>query len=376
MATDNPLVTANQLGQSIWIDFIQRSMLESGKLSAMIKEDAITGLTSNPSIFETAIAKTDEYDDSLASFVKDFPDASNIEIFNHLAIADIQSAADIFAEVYRASEGEDGMVSLEVAPELAHDATATVERALALNESVNRPNVMIKVPGTAAGVKAFEQLTAQGVNVNVTLLFSIQRYLEIARAYIRALETRLDAGKDISSIVSVASFFVSRVDTAIDEQLAQLDGADSNEDRSALAGRIGIANAKVAYGHFANLFGSEQWQKLSQAGAKAQRLLWASTGTKNPDYRDTLYIEELLGPQTVNTVPPKSLDAFRDHGIAESRLSMNLANAHKQLSQLAEQGINLGDVTDKLEKEGLQAFADAFDRLMASIEEKRKHMAA
>ncbi len=376
MATDNPLVTANQLGQSIWIDFIQRSMLESGKLSAMIKEDAITGLTSNPSIFETAIAKTDEYDDSLASFVKDFPDASNIEIFNHLAIADIQSAADIFAEVYRASEGEDGMVSLEVAPELAHDATATVERALALNESVNRPNVMIKVPGTAAGVKAFEQLTAQGVNVNVTLLFSIQRYLEIARAYIRALETRLDAGKDISSIVSVASFFVSRVDTAIDEQLAQLDGADSNEDRSALAGRIGIANAKVAYGHFANLFGSEQWQKLSQAGANAQRLLWASTGTKNPDYRDTLYIEELLGPQTVNTVPPKSLDAFRDHGIAESRLSMNLANAHKQLSQLAEQGINLGDVTDKLEKEGLQAFADAFDRLMASIEEKRKHMAA
>jgi len=376
MATDNPLVTANQLGQSIWIDFIQRSMLESGKLSAMIKEDAITGLTSNPSIFETAIAKTDEYDDSLASFVKDFPDASNIEIFNHLAIADIQSAADIFAEVYRASEGEDGMVSLEVAPELAHDATATVERALALNESVNRPNVMIKVPGTAAGVKAFEQLTAQGVNVNVTLLFSIQRYLEIARAYIRALETRLAAGEDISSIASVASFFVSRVDTAIDEQIAQLGEADSNEDRAALTGRIGIANAKVAYGHFANLFGSEQWQKLSQAGAKAQRLLWASTGTKNPDYRDTLYIEELLGPQTVNTVPPKSLDAFRDHGIAESRLSMNLANAHKQLSQLAEQGINLGDVTDKLEKEGLQAFADAFDRLMASIEEKRKHMAA
>ena len=376
MASDNPLVRANQLGQSIWIDFIQRSMLESGKLAAMIKEDAITGLTSNPSIFEAAIAKTEEYDDSLASFVKDFPEASNIEIFNHLAIADIQAAADIFADVYRDSDGEDGMVSLEVAPELAHDAEATIERALALNEAVNRPNVMIKVPGTAAGVKAFEQLTAQGVNVNVTLLFSIQRYLEIARAYIRALETRLAAGEDISSIASVASFFVSRVDTAIDEQIAQLGEADSNEDRAALAGCIGIANAKVAYGHFANLFGSEQWQKLAAAGAKAQRLLWASTGTKNPDYRDTLYIEELLGPQTVNTVPPKSLDAFRDHGVAESRLSMNLANAHKQLSQLAEQGINLGDVTDKLEKEGLQAFADAFDRLMASIEEKRKHMAA
>ena len=376
MASDNPLVRANQLGQSIWIDFIQRSMLESGKLAAMIKEDAITGLTSNPSIFEAAIAKTEEYDDSLASFVKDFPEASNIEIFNHLAIADIQAAADIFADVYRDSDGEDGMVSLEVAPELAHDAEATIERALALNEAVNRPNVMIKVPGTAAGVKAFEQLTAQGVNVNVTLLFTIQRYLEIARAYIRALETRLAAGEDISSIASVASFFVSRVDTAIDEQIAQLGEADSNEDRAALAGCIGIANAKVAYGHFANLFGSEQWQKLAAAGAKAQRLLWASTGTKNPDYRDTLYIEELLGPQTVNTVPPKSLDAFRDHGVAESRLSMNLANAHKQLSQLAEQGINLGDVTDKLEKEGLQAFADAFDRLMASIEEKRKHMAA
>jgi len=350
--------------------------INSVKVSGSIKEDAITGLTSNPSIFEAAIAKTDEYDDSLASFVKDFPEASNIEIFNHLAIADIQAAADIFADVYRDSDGEDGMVSLEVAPELAHDAEATIERALALNEAVNRPNVMIKVPGTAAGVKAFEQLTAQGVNVNVTLLFSIQRYLEIARAYIRALETRLAAGEDISSIASVASFFVSRVDTAIDEQIAQLGEADSNEDRAALTGRIGIANAKVAYGHFANLFGSEQWQKLSQAGAKAQRLLWASTGTKNPDYRDTLYIEELLGPQTVNTVPPKSLDAFRDHGVAESRLSMHLANAHKQLSQLAEHGINLGDVTDRLEKEGLQAFADAFDRLMASIEEKRKHMAA
>ena len=376
MATDNPLVTANQLGQSIWIDFIQRSMLESGELAAMIKKDAITGLTSNPSIFEAAIAKTDEYDASLAAFVKDSPNASNIEIFNHLAIADIQAAADIFADVYQASDGEDGMVSLEVAPELAHDADATVERALALNEAVNRPNVMIKVPGTAAGVKAFEQLTAQGVNVNVTLLFSIQRYLEIARAYIRALESRHAAGGDVSKIASVASFFVSRVDTAIDEQLGQAGSAGDKEARAALTGCIGIANAKVAYGHFANLFGSEQWQKLSQAGANVQRLLWASTGTKNPAYRDTLYIEELLGPQTVNTVPPKTLDAFRDHGVAESRLSMNLANAHKQLSQLNEQGINLGDVTDKLEKEGLQAFADAFDRLMASIDEKRKHMAA
>jgi len=375
MATDNPLVQANKLGQSIWIDVIQRSMLESGELAALIEQDAITGLTSNPSIFEAAIAKTSEYDASLKEFVVANPGASDLDVFNSLAVADIQAAADIFADVYQATYGQDGMVSLEVAPNIAHDADATIERGLALNAMVNRPNVMIKVPGTKAGVKAFEALTVAGVNVNVTLLFSVNRYLEIARAYIRALETRVAAGKNISSLASVASFFVSRVDTAVDAQLGELSGAKA-EQSSALAGQIGIANAKVAYGHFANLFGSEQWQKLAGLGAKPQRLLWASTGTKNPEFRDTLYIEELLGPQTVNTIPPKSLDAFRDHGVAEVRLATRLAEAHKQISALDDFGINLTAITDQLEADGLQSFSDAFDRLMDSIAEKRKVMAA
>ena len=375
MATDNPLVQANKLGQSIWIDVIQRSMLESGELAGLIKQDAITGLTSNPSIFEAAIAKTTEYDASLKEFVAANPTASDLDVFNSLAVADIQAAADIFADVYKATDGQDGMVSLEVAPNIAHDAEATVERGLALNAAVDRPNVMIKVPGTKAGVKAFEALTVAGVNVNVTLLFSVNRYLEIARAYIRALETRVAAGKNISSLASVASFFVSRVDTAVDAQLGELSAANQ-EKGATLAGQIGIANAKVAYGHFANLFGSEQWKKLSGLGAKPQRLLWASTGTKNPEFRDTVYIEELVGPQTVNTIPPKSLDAFRDHGIAELRLATKLADAHKQMSALSELGVDLAAITDTLEADGLQSFSDAFDRLMDSIAEKRKVMAA
>ncbi len=372
MADTNPLVEANRIGQSMWVDYIQRSMLESGELEKLITNDAISGLTSNPSIFEAAIAKTTEYDASLASYVKANPQASNLEVFNHLAVADIQAAADQFAGVYTDTDGQDGMVSLEVAPELAHDAKLTIERGLQLNAMVDRPNVMIKVPGTKAGVEAFEELTVAGVNVNVTLLFSVTRYREIAQAYIRALAKRAVEGKDVSKIASVASFFVSRVDTAVDAALAEGDAAVAK----ALEGKIGIANAKVAYGYFANLFGSDQWAMLAKGGAKPQRLLWASTGVKNPEYRDTYYLEELLGPQTVNTVPPKTLDAFRDHGVAENRLASALNVAHEQLSTLKEQGISLDQITSKLEADGLQSFAEAFDRLMESIEEKRKQIAA
>lgn len=372
MAENNPLVEANRLGQSIWIDYIQKSMLESGELTRLIKDDAICGLTSNPSIFEAAIAKTNEYDDSLKAFVNANPDASNLEVFNHLAVADIQAAADEFSDVYEKADGQDGMVSLEVAPDLAHKAGDTIERGLELHAMVDRPNVMIKVPGTKAGVKAFEVLTVAGVNVNVTLLFSVARYREIAQAYIRALEKRAESGHDNSRMASVASFFISRVDTAVDGEL-ESKGGDIAEQ---LSGKIGIANAKVAYGYFANLFGAGQWQKLAANGAKPQRLLWASTGTKNPAYPDTYYIEELLGPQTVNTVPPKTLDAFRDHGTAENRLAMGLADAHKQLTGAKELGINLEAITTKLEEDGLASFSDAFDRLMQSIDEKRKQMAA
>ncbi len=368
MSKENPLVTANRIGQSIWIDDIQRSMIEKGEIKDLINNDAIAGLTSNPSIFEAAIAKTTEYDSSIAEITSADSSVSDLEIFNQLAIADIQAAADEFAEVYKTTGGQDGMVSLEVPPDLAHDAAGTVKTGLELNKRLDRDNVMIKVPGTKAGVEAFEKLTAEGVNVNVTLLFSVNRYKEIAQAYIRGLEARAQAGLPIDSIASVASFFVSRVDVAADTAL-QAASADAE-----LEGKTGIANAKVAYAYFANIFGSEAWQALSSKGAKPQRLLWASTGTKNPEYKDTYYIEELMGPQTVNTIPPKTLDAFRDHGIAENRLATNLDKAREQLTALQQHKIVLSDITDKLEADGLASFADAFDRLLASIAEKRKNL--
>lgn len=373
MSNKNPLVQADEIGQSIWVDFIQRSMLEKGDLKRLIEDDGISGLTSNPAIFEAAIAKTDEYDGSIKELVSINSGVSDLEVFNHLAIADIQAAADEFADVFEKTGGQDGMVSLEVPPELAHDAVGTAKTGLDLHAMVNRPNLMIKVPGTKAGVVAFESLTAQGVNVNVTLLFSVARYREIAQAYISALQTRANAGKPIDKLASVASFFVSRVDVAVDKQLEDL--GDSQEHKE-LMGKTGIANAKVAYGYFANLFGSEQWQKLQEKGAHAQRLLWASTGVKNPEYRDTYYVEELLGPQTVNTLPPATMDAFRDHGVAENRLATHFDKAHAQLTALQTAGINLNAITDKLEADGLASFDDAFDRLMKSIAEKRKNLTA
>ena len=370
MTQPNPLAQAHTIGQSIWIDFIQRSMIDSGDLAAMIERDRIRGLTSNPAIFEAAIAKTDEYDAALADIIKANPGISDLEAFNALAIADIQAAADVFTTTYEESGGEDGMVSLEVPPELAHDAEATVTTALDLHQRLARKNVMIKVPGTSAGVSAFEQLTAAGINVNVTLLFSVSRYREIAQAYIRGLEQRAARGEAIDNIASVASFFVSRVDSAVDALLEKQPEAES------LLGQTGIANAKVAYGYFANIFGSEQWQQLAAKGARPQRLLWASTGTKNPAYGDVYYVEELMGPNTVNTVPPKTMDAFRDHGVAENRLAKGLDVAHRALSSLPDHGVNLAEITQKLEADGVQSFTDAFTRLLASIAEKRSHLAA
>jgi len=328
MSNGNPMVDAYAAGQSLWLDYIQRSLL-NGDLQALIKNDQVMGLTSNPAIFEQAIAKTDEYDSTIAAIGAD-NSVDNLEVFNQLAIEDIQGAADAFADTYKNTKAIDGYVSLEVTPDLAHDTAGTVAMGLDLNKRVNRPNLMIKVPGTKAGVKAFEELTAEGVNVNVTLLFSVQRYLEIAQAYIAGLERRHAAGHPINNIASVASFFVSRVDTEVDKALDAIGG----DAAAALKGKIAIANAKVAYGHFANLFGSEKFSALRAQGAQAQRLLWASTGTKNPDYSDVLYVEELIGPETVNTLPPKTMDAFRDHGVASARLATGLADAHKQLSAL------------------------------------------
>lgn len=370
MAKSNSMVETYAAGQSLWLDYIQRSLLD-GDLQELIKNDQVMGLTSNPAIFEQAIAKTNEYDNTIAAIGND-SSIDNLEVFNRLAIEDIQAAADAFADTYKQTNGIDGYVSLEVTPDLADDAEGTVAMGLDLNTRVNRPNLMIKVPGTKAGVKAFEELTAQGVNVNVTLLFSVQRYLEIAKAYIAGLERRHAAGHKIDNISSVASFFVSRVDSEVDNALDAL----ATDAAKALKGKIAIANAKVAYGHFANLFGSPQFAKLRDAGARPQRLLWASTGTKNPDYSDVMYVEELIGPETVNTLPPKTMDAFRDHGTAEARLTNGLADAHAQLSALGDLGVSLSDITDSLEAAGIESFVEAFDRLLQSISDKRDRLAS
>jgi len=355
------------IGQSLWLDYIQKSLLD-GDLQKMIKEDRLMGLTSNPAIFEQAIAKTSEYDQAISDIVAAQPEISELELFNQLAIPDIQAAADAFSATYEETDGVDGMVSLEVTPDLAHDAAGTIAMGTDLHARVNRPNLMIKVPGTSEGVKAFEALTALGINVNVTLLFSVARYREIAQAYIRGLERRHVGGHSVARIASVASFFVSRVDVSADKALESLGG----EAASALTGKIAIANAKVAYGHFVNLFGSEQFGKLKDQGARPQRLLWASTGVKNPEYSDVMYIEELIGPDTVNTVPPKTMEAFKDHGVAQSRLIGGLAQAHTDISTLSELGISLNDITDKLEADGITSFSESFDRLLGVLAEKRK----
>lgn len=370
-STSNPMIQAYEHGQSLWLDYIQKSLLD-GELQQMIKDDQLMGLTSNPAIFEQAIAKTNEYDQAIRDITSNQPDISELELFNELAIADIQAAADAFAGTYEATDGVDGMVSLEVTPDLAHDAAGTIEMGMDLHARVNRPNLMIKVPGTSEGVKAFEALTALGVNVNVTLLFSVTRYKEIAQAYIRGLERRHADGHSVARIASVASFFVSRVDASTEKALAAIGTDEAN----ALAGKIAIANAKVAYGHFVNLFGSEQFSKLKAQGARPQRLLWASTGVKNPDYSDVLYVEELIGPDTVNTVPPATMEAFKDHGVAESRLTRNLAQAHKDISALGELGVALSDITDKLEADGIQSFEQAFDRLLSVLADKRRAVAS
>jgi len=366
---NNSLAAARALGQSIWMDYIQRSLLESGGLQQLIDSDRINGITSNPAIFESAIAKTDEYDKQIAEIVGQTPDTPAPEIFRQLAITDIGLAADILVSEYQQSRGDDGMVSIEVAPELAHDTAATVAEAKSLHRQLDRPNVMIKVPGTEAGVQAFKELTASGISVNVTLLFSLQRYQSIAEAYLQGLEQRVSQGEPIDHIASVASFFVSRVDSKVD---TLLDAHSDQQQAQALMGQVAIANARASYGHYQGLVASERFQKLQHKGAMPQRLLWASTGTKNPSYSDVYYVETLLGPDTVNTLPPKTMDAFRDHGTASDQLSGKAAAANATLRQLQDLGIDLKAITDELEKEGIDGFVQAFDRLLQAIDAKSK----
>ena len=365
---DNPLGALNAAGQSVWYDHIHRAMLTDGELTRLVVEDDLRGVTSNPSIFEQAIAASADYAGALQRALKEQPNGSSRALFYALAIEDIGAAADQLRPVYQATDGVDGMVSLEVSPDLADDAEATIREARDLNTRVNRPNVMIKVPATEAGLAALEQLTAEGINVNVTLLFAVERYVEVAEAYLRGLERRLEGGQSVASIASVASFFISRIDSALDPRLA--------EKQPELQGKIAIANAKLAYQRFKTLFRGDRFSRAAAAGARPQRLLWASTSTKNPSYSDVLYVEALIGPQTVNTMPPATYDAFRDHGVVMATLEDAVDVAEAQLAALPQLGIDLRSVTGELEAAGVAALAKAFDNLLAAIEAKTARLAA
>ena len=372
----NPLQTLfEREGQAIWLDFVARGFVGEGDLKRMIAQDAIRGVTSNPSIFEKAIGESDEYDDALKDAAH-HPDRSVMELFEGLAVADIQAAADVLRPVYDETKGADGFVSLEVSPYLALDTDGTIAEARRLWRKVGRDNLMVKVPATDAGLPAIRTLIGDGINVNITLLFSQDIYEEVANAYLDGLEHLAKSGGDVSRVGSVASFFVSRIDSAVDKALdtkiAQANDPDEKAALEALKGKVAIANAKLAYRRYKRLFGNGRFTSLKAKGAREQRLLWASTGTKNKAYRDTLYIEELIGPNTVNTVPPATLDAFRDHGKVRASLEEGVDEAQRVLDRLAKSGISLDEITAKLVEEGVTSFADSFDKLLSAVAGKRE----
>jgi len=354
-------------GQSIWLDFISRELLASGRLAGLVS-DGLRGLTSNPAIFEKALGQGQDYAAALAPLARAGFDAKTI--YERLAIRDIQDAADALQAVHASTNGADGFVSLEVSPVLAHDTAGTLAEARRLWREVARPNLMIKVPGTPAGVPAIRDLIADGINVNVTLLFSQAAYASVAAAYIEGLEVRAARGESIEQIGSVASFFVSRIDTAVDALLDARLATASDRERASLErlkGKVAIANARLAYQHYLQLSAGERWQRLAAKGARPQRLLWASTSSKNPAYRDVIYVEELIGPDTVNTLPPATLDAFLDHGIARNSMTEDIEGARRVLDDLAAAGIEFDAVTNRLLDEGIALFADAFDKLLAAV---------
>lgn len=359
-------------GQSLWLDYIDRTMLANGDLARRIAEDALTGMTSNPTIFEKALAEGHAYDAQLATIGADVSDR---DAFFALAASDVRAACDAFRGVYDATNGVDGYVSLEVSPDLARDAAATVDEARRLWAIVDRPNLMIKVPGTVEGAVAIQALIADGINVNVTLLFAIDAHARVIEAYIAGLEQRAAAGRAIDRIGSVASFFISRVDSAIDKQLGALAAAGAPEGQ-ALQGKAAIANAKLAYRLFTAAFSGPRWAALAAHGARVQRPLWASTSTKNPAYRDVIYVEELIGPNTVNTLPPATLEAYRDHGEVRVSVTEGLAEAERALAALEAHGVSLQAVTDTLLAEGLAAFEQSFVTLLAGLARKRAVLAA
>jgi transaldolase len=367
MAT-TPLEQLAEHGQSVWIDFLSREFVEHGDLKGLI-DQGVRGVTSNPTIFQSAIADGDDYDEQLREILKDETEPK--EVFLQLAVRDIQNACDLLRPVHEeGSETRDGWVSLEVDPNLAHDTQGTVEEAVRLRKLVDRANLFVKIPATKEGLPAIEESIARGIPINVTLIFSLERHREVAEAYIRGLERLVEDGGDPTTVASVASFFVSRVDTETDKRLDEIGGHDE------LKGKLAVANAKLAYQTYKDAFAGERWEKLEAKGASPQRCLWASTSTKNPDYRDTIYVEELVGRDTVNTMPRELIEAVLDHGKIEDSLEQDLDGAHKVLDDLKAAGIDYDDVVETLEKEGVEKFAKSFKELFSDVESKRDELVA
>jgi transaldolase len=367
MSVENlsPLRLLSSLGQSVWIDFLSRESIREGHLQGLLDEDSVVGATSNPTIFQKAMTSGDAYEEQLRELdgrldVKD--------VFWALAEQDIREACDLFRPVWDAGEGRDGYVSLEVDPGLAYDTLATFREAIRIHKAVERPNVMVKIPATKPGLAAIEDVIAKGFSINVTLIFSLRRYAEVAESYLRGLERLIAEGGDPRAVASVASFFVSRIDTEADRRLDEIGGHDH------LKGRLAVANAKLAYAHYLQTFAGPRWEYLASKGATPQRVLWASTSVKNPDYPDTLYVGELIGVDTVNTMPEETIRAFQDHGRPQARLKEGLDEAHKLLGELARAGVDYDDLTDTLEREGVEKFSASFDELLAALAEKRRSL--
>ena len=360
---DSRLNQLSALGQSVWIDYLSRDLLRSGELARMIREDAVVGVTSNPTIFQKALAEGDGYDEQMREVLAGQDDLK--EVFLALEIKDVQDACDLLRPVWDATNGKDGYVSIEVDPTLAFDTDGTIAEAQRLHDQVDRPNCLVKIPATKDGLPAIEEMIARGHNINVTLIFSLRRYEEVVEAYHRGLERLVETGGDPATVTSVASFFVSRVDTEADRRLEEVGAPDE------LKGKLAIANAKLAYARYKELHSGERWQALQDKGAHTQRCLWASTSTKNPAYRDVMYVEELIGPETVDTMPQETIDAFEDHGETALTLEADLDEAHRVFEQIAEAGVDYDDVVVTLEQEGVQKFSDSFVELLDGVEAKR-----
>ena len=366
----NPLKQLGTLGQSIWLDYIRRDLMASGGLRRLIEVDGLRGMTSNPSIFEKAIAESHDYDDDIKGLALKGDGVKTI--YENLSQRDVRSAADEFRPLYESADGADGYVSLEVNPHLAHDTNGTIEEARRLWAALDRPNVLIKVPATDEGLPAIQQLISEGISVNVTLLFALTRYRQVAEAYIAGIESRVAQGKPAKHIASVASFFVSRIDALVDPLLEKsIAQGGKNIDLAKKAhGQVAVASAKMAYQIYKEIFGSDQFKKLAAQGARAQRLLWASTSTKNAAYSDVKYVEALIGPHTVNTAPMETLDAYRDHGDPKARLEQEIEESRSVLERLSELGIRIDDVTRQLEDEGVKKFNEPFDKLMETLAQR------